>query len=126
MPRPPDRRSGARPRRRRSRSARHRRLLYLHREAPARDRRIRHRDVPVHASLGPQGDRRPAISRFHMIQNTCRTMETTMKKLMLKVIALSVATLFGAMLLTAASPALAQQKKVAIANMGPHGSLEQV
>ncbi|MET0866856.1 MAG: ABC transporter substrate-binding protein [Pseudorhodoplanes sp.] len=43
-----------------------------------------------------------------------------MKKLMLNLLAP-----LGAVLL-AASPALAQPKKVAIANMGPHGSLEQV
>ena len=43
-----------------------------------------------------------------------------MHKLLLKLMAA-----LGAMLLTA-SPTLAQPKKVAIANMGPHGSLEQV
>ena len=43
-----------------------------------------------------------------------------MKKLMLHVTALIGATLL------AAAPALAQPKKVAIASMGPHGSLEQV
>ncbi len=44
-----------------------------------------------------------------------------MKKLFLKAI-----MPVGVILLAAASPALAQQKKVAIANMGPHGSPEQV
>src|SRR6478752_6379444 len=54
-----------------------------------------------------------------MIASTPRSPRNTMRKT-----ALSLAFLFGAALAT--TSAFAQTKKVAIANFGPHGSLEQV
>src|SRR5262245_23886598 len=119
MPRPADCRSRTRSRNRRSRGAWQRRFLSLDREASARHWRFRHRDLSIHAAVGPQGDLRFANARLRLLYLDRAGLETTMKQLKLPI------ELFGAMLL-AANPALAQQKKVAIANMGPHGSLEQV